>query len=299
MDKKRISLIAGILIIVAVAIWASGYGSVPPKAASGKLSVVASFYPLYYLAGEIGGDKAEAVNLTPAGAEPHDYEPTAKDIARMQSADILILNGYRLEPWAESMTKDVDPSLTKIVMASEGIASEADPHAWLSPILAQRMAQRITAAFAQKDPANAPYYADNLTRLLSKLASLDAEYKAGLSSCASRDIVTSHAAFGYLASAYGLRQVPIAGISPDAEPSAQELAAIAEFAKANKVKYIFFESLASPKLAEALAKEVGAKSLVLDPIEGIPEEELAQGKTYLTQMETNLTNLKTALSCTE
>ena len=128
---------------------------------------------------------------------------------------------------------------------------------------------------------------------------MDTEYKQGLSSCEGKNIITSHAAFGYLAAAYGLNQVPIAGLSPDAEPSPRQLADIAKFAKDNQVKYIFFESLVSPKLSQTIATEVGAQTLVLNPIEGLSEEEMSHGKTYFSVMQDNLTNLRTALQCTK
>ena len=275
---------------------------------SGKLQVVASFYPLYFFSREIGGDKADVTNIVPSGAEPHDYEPTAQDMAKMESCKLIILNGGGLEAWSDSVRKNIDAKNTTIVVAGEGLTTqqvteggqtETDPHVWLAPRLAQKMVERIAQAFEQADPANKDYYQSNADSLKTKLGDLDAEYRRGLSTCKSKNIITSHAAFGYLATAYGLNQVPIAGLSPDAEPSPRQLADIAKFARDNNVKYIFFESLASPKLSQTIATEVGAQTLVLNPIEGLSEEEMSQGKTYFSIMQDNLTNLRTALQCTK
>jgi zinc transport system substrate-binding protein len=306
---KKIFIIAALFAILAsFGIWiAEKSDKNTTPTASSKLQVVASFYPLYFLASEIGGDAAEVYNLTPAGAEPHDYEPTARDTARIETADLLVLNGVGLEAWAENIEQRVDTQKVRVVFAAEGLATRelveerermADPHVWLDPELMLKMADTIERAFAAADPANADRYATNARSLKSRLAELDAEYAAALKSCARKDIVTSHDAFGYLAAAYGLTQTPIAGLSPEAEPSPRELIEIAKFAKDNAVTHIFFESLVSPKLAETLANEIGAKTLVLNPLEGLSAEEMAEGKDYVTEMRANLASLILALQCT-
>lgn len=276
------------------------------RAPEGKLSVVASFYPVYYLASEIGGEQANVFNVTPAGGEPHEYEPTSGDMARIERARLLVLNGAGLEAWGEDVKAHADPARTIVVEAGSGLATRrvaedgediVDPHVWLSPALAQRMAEKIEAGYAQADPAHAAYYEQNAAGLKERLAGLDEEYRQGLADCGKKDIVTSHAAFGYLAAAYGLNQVAIAGLSPEEEPSPKALADIADFAKRKGVTHIFFESLISPKLSETIANEIGAGTLVLDPIEGITAEESASGEDYFTIMRRNLASLQTALQC--
>lgn len=271
-----------------------------------KLEVVASFYPLAFLAGEIGGQKAIVSNLTPAGAEPHEYEPTPQDMMNIEKSRLIILNGAGLEVWGDALKKNMDSSHTVLVVASEGLGTEqmmedgeavTDPHVWLAPVLVIKMTEKIAEGFASADPANKEYYENNAAKLQKRLHDLDVAYMKGLADCKSRKIVTSHAAFGYLAAAYGLEQVSIAGISPDAEPSAKALTNVASFARENGVKYIFFESLVSPKLAETIAQEIGAETLVLNPLEGLTDEEVVQGKDYFTEMMTNLTHLETALQC--
>lgn len=264
-----------------------------------KISVVTSFYPLYFFAEEIGGNKVQILNITPAGAEPHDYEPTAKDIAAIQNSKLLILNGGSLETWSDNIKKNTDPKKTLIISAGENLGNQSDPHVWLSPTLAQKMVDKIADGFTEKDPANQAYYEANSKALKIKLGNLDSQYKNSLKNCKQKNIVTSHSAFGHLATSYGLTQMPISGLSPDAEPSAKQLVKISDFAKKNNVKYIFFESLVSPKLSETVANEIGAKTLVLNPLEGLSEEELSTGKNYFTEMLSNLDNLKIALECTK
>jgi zinc transport system substrate-binding protein len=262
-----------------------------------KLQVTTSFYPLYFFASQIGGNKAEVQNITPSGAEPHDYEPTAQDIARIEKSNLLILNGGKLEVWGDKIKDNIKGTQVVTVIAGNTIANQQDPHVWLSPPLAKIEVKAILKGFIQVDPQNKSYYYENTNKLLSQLDEIDKEYKKGLINCNQKDIITSHAAFGYLSKAYGLNQVSIAGLSPDAEPSSKQLAEIAQFAKNHNVKYIFFESLVSPKLSETIANEVGAKTLVLDPIEGISGDDVKAGKNYLSIMKDNLKNLRIALEC--
>lgn len=282
-------------------------GNDRPLVTSSKPQVVTSFYPLYFFASQIAGDKADLSNITPAGAEPHDYSPTAQQLVQIEHSDLLILNGGGFEPWGENIQENINTEKTQLVIAGECLITQEvvedgekilDPHVWLSPVLAEQMVEKIRTGLVQTDPENATYYNSNAEELKLKLHSLDTEYKQNLSRCAEKNVITSHAAFGYLASTYGLNQVAIIGVSPEAEPSPQELAQVAKFAKDNHVKYIFFESLVSPKLSQTIATEVGAQTLVLNPLEGLTDYEVAQGKDYFSEMRNNLANLKKALQCT-
>ncbi len=311
--KKQLNIvIIGVIILVIgsilVYVRSTSFVQKQERNSADRISVVTSFYPLYFFAKEIASESADVYNITPSGAEPHEYEPTSQDIASIERSNLLILNGGGLETWGESITRNIDPNHTSIVVAGEGLitgtfAEEgkvvADPHIWLSPVLALQMVDRITQGFVRADPSNEALYLSNAEALKSRLVNLDSLYTQGLATCKEKNIITSHSAFGYLAQAYGLKQVSLAGLSPDAEPSAKELGDIATFAKENNVKYIFFESLTSPKLAETIAKEVGAQTLALNPIEGLTNEDISSGKDYFTEMEKNLINLKTALQCNE
>jgi zinc transport system substrate-binding protein len=267
------------------------------KKVNREVSVVTSFYPLYFFASEIGGDKIRVKNVTPAGSEPHDYEPTARDMAEIQESQLLILNGNGLEAWAQKIRGEVEESGVKVIEAGEGWFEKNDPHIWLSPELAKKQAETILAGLVQIDPENAIYYQERGKRLSEEIERVQTEFRQGLAHCNKREMVTSHEAFAYLAREFGLTQVSIAGLSPDEEPSTKQMAEAARFAQEKKIKFIFFESITSPKLSETIAEEIGAKTLVLDPIEGISESDREQGKNYLTVMRENLVNLKIALEC--
>jgi zinc transport system substrate-binding protein len=266
--------------------------------ANEKVSVATSFYPLYFFAQKIGGDKADVFAVTPAGTEPHDYEPSPQDILRIEKSAMLIVLGT-IEPWAENVTGNISNKNIVIVKAGADIIKEddADAHVWLNPVLAQRLVDVIAAGFLQADPENSGFYTGRANAMKEELRVLDQEYVRGLEHCSQKNIVVSHAAFGHLASAYGLTQVPVYGLSPDFEPSARELAQVARFAKEHDVQYIFFESLVSPRLSETIAQEIGVRTLALNPLEGLTSQEIAEGEDYFTHMRTNLANLRKALQC--
>lgn len=302
MNKKIILLILLVIIIIG-AVWFANRANTSNhisniQAQKTKIQVSASFYPVYFFAKEIGGDRAFVKNITPAGVEPHDYEPTTQDIANIENGDLLVLNGG-VEAWGNKIRDNLRETKVKIVIAGEGLytAQIQDPHFWLSPPLAKKEVEKITEGYISIDPNNSNYYKEKENILENKLDDLNNKFKAGLKDCSSHDFVTSHAAFSYLAEQYDLIQIPISGLSPDEEPSAQKLARVVDLAKRKNVKYIFFEKLISPKLAETIAAEVGAQTLVLDPLEGISDDDSSAGKNYFTVMEDNLKNLHTALQC--
>jgi zinc transport system substrate-binding protein len=290
-----------------------------PPARADKPLVVASFYPLYEFAKQIAGEHAEVISLVPVGIEPHDWEPASQDIIRVQRAKLFVYNGAGLEPWVEKLLRDAKARGTAVVRATERVALLAgdrpghehaakpgapkgdthavDPHVWLDPVRAQAQVEAIRAGLAKADPANAASYAANAHAYRTKLAALDMAFATGLKQCARRDFVTTHSAFSYLAQRYGLTQIPIQGIAPETEPNPADLAALVKLAKARKVRYVFFETLVSAKLAETLAREIGAQTLVLNPVEGLTKEEEAAGKGYLSVMDENLQNLRLGLEC--
>ncbi len=306
---KKILILAIIAIIIIIAI---AYMSNKVPQTGGKIRIIASFYPLAEFAGQVGGANIEVVNITPAGVEPHDFEPTPRDIARVYSAKVFLLNGGGFDPWAEKIAPDLKKKgITVVNMAKHfdllkaieeygtetGHKIEAnDPHIWLDPILAKKEVEIIRDALEKIDPANAQVYARNAEEYISKLSGLDLKYKDGLSACAIRDAIVSHAAFGYLAKRYGINVIPIV-ISPEEEPSPKRIADLSALAHTKNINFIFFETLVNPKLAETIAQEVGAKTMVFNPIEGLSDEELAAGKSYISIMEENLNHLRTALGC--
>jgi len=277
----------------------------PTSQGSGKIKVVASFYPLAEFTSQVAKEHAEVTNMTPAGAEPHDYEPTPQQIAGIYNAKLLVANGAGLDPWANKIKSDLQAHGIAVISLSDQFQllpppdqeSTADPHFWLDPALSQQEVGAIRDALIKVDPVNAGDYQKNAAGYIGQLKALDQQYQQGLASCTKHDVVTSHAAFGYLAKHYGLNQIAIAGLSPDAEPSAARMAEIAQEAKQKDIKVIFFETLVSPKLAQTIATEIGAQTAVFNPLEGLTDEELQQGKNYISVMQDNLNNLRSALEC--
>jgi zinc transport system substrate-binding protein len=241
--------------------------------------------------------------LVPPGIEPHDWEPAPADIVRVHSARVFVYNGAGLEPWAEKLLGEVRRSDMRIVKATAGLdllttEGQPDPHVWLDPLLARAEVEAIRTALVAVDPVHAPIYDGNAAAFSSQLLALHERFAAGLERCERREIVVSHAAFAYLARRYRLTQLPIMeSLTPDAEPSPAALAALTRQARRARVTHVFFETLVASKLAETLAREVGATALVLNPVEGLTKEQDAQGMTYVQLMDANLTNLRTALGC--
>ena len=263
--------------------------------AKGKATVVASFYPLAYAAEQVGGTATNVENLTPSGAEPHDLELTPQAVARIARASVVLYLGHGFQPAVSDAVKQASGRAVDVLAGlplhgahGQEAGLTADPHVWLDPILFARIVRRLGAVLHR--PAAA-------ARLTLKLHALDAAYRAGLAHCARKEIVTSHAAFGYLAQRYGLRQVPITGLAPESEPAPRQLAHVVDLVRKTHATTIFFERLVSPRLADTVAREVGARTAVLDPIEGLTPTEQSHGATYLTLMRQNLQTLRRALGC--
>lgn len=286
-----------------------------------KLKVVATFYPMVEFSRQVAGSHADVIGLIPAGAEPHDWEPAAKDMALLKDADVFVYNGI-VEGWAEQALKSTANDKRIAVEASKGIElmeglpeededepkdkekPEAkhedehvlDPHVWLDPVLAQKEVASIEAAMEKADPAHKDDYRKNADAYIAKLKELDEAYKTGLKTVKRKEFVTQHAAFGYLAKEYGLTQIPIAGLSPEQEPSPDKMADIVKFAKEKQMKTIFFETLVDPKIANTIATEIGAKTDVLNPIEGLTDEDKKNNLDYIGIMKNNLEALKKTLN---
>jgi zinc transport system substrate-binding protein len=278
--------------------------------ANKKLHIVTTFYPMYFFTQKVAGSSADVDLLIPNGVEPHDWEPTAKDMEKIQDADVFVYNSRYFELWTEKVFNSLDLSGLKVIEASKGInlinsntedgglkgnSSSKDPHVWLSPVLAQKEVDNIAKALEQKDPKNKEQYKKNAAAFKSQLADLDRLYKDAVDQAKEKEFVTQHAAFGYLAKQYGLTQIPIAGLSPDVEPSLAKLAELADLTKKKNIKIIYFEGLTSSKVAQTLANEIGAKTEVLNPLEGLTKEEQEKGLDYIGVMKENLEALKQTL----
>lgn len=294
---RRLLILLAALSAAALLAWRFLPVRPSPASSERKLRVVATFYPLAEFARQVGGAHVEVRTLVPPGAEPHDYEPTPQDIVAASSAAVFLMNGG-LDAWAERLLPDLRRDGVRVMRVQDAMPQVGhDPHVWVNPVLAESIVNQIRAAFKTADPADAAEFDIDADAYIAKLTALDVAYRDGLSRCGVHQVVTSHDALGYLAKEYGLDSVPIAGLSPDEEPSPARMAGIAKLAKDAGAKYIFFEALVSPKLAQTIADEIGAKTLVFNPLEGLTAEESAAGKDYLSVMRDNLANLRTALSC--
>ncbi|MGC4895266.1 metal ABC transporter substrate-binding protein [Micromonospora sp. DT31] len=279
---------------------------------SGRVDVVAAFYPLQFLAERVGGDTVEVSNLTKPGAEPHDLELNPRQVGQIVDADLIVyLTGFQpavdeaVEQNGGDRAFDV-AGVTPLRDAAagghdhehEGEAEHhdegggKDPHLWLDPTRLATVGDKLAARLGRADPEHAADYTARAGALRAELTKLDTEYADGLRTCQRREVVTSHAAFGYLTERYKLEQIGVSGLTPESEPSPQRLARVAKEAREHGAGTIFFETFVSPKVAETIAREVGAKTAVLDPLEGPP----ADGD-YLSAMRANLQTLRTALDC--
>lgn len=287
-------LTAGFLLLSTAA--CGGDGPVAQRQPDGRLRIVAGFYPLQYMSERIGAENAAVTNLTQSGAEPHDLELKPSQLAQISDAALVVyLSGFQpsVDEAVKLQAKDKAFDVAAVQSLQAGPEHGDDPHVWLDPIRFATVVGSLAERLAGVDPANADAIKVRAGQLQDELRRLDEDYTAGLQTCARREIVTSHAAFGYLAARYHLTQVPISGLDPEAEPSPQRVSEIAALARAKGVTTIFFEALVSPKLAETVAKEIGAKAAVLDPIEGVEE-----GSDYVSVMVRNLVALRDALGCT-
>jgi zinc transport system substrate-binding protein len=271
-----------------------------------RASVVVSFYPLAFAAERIGGDCVSVTNLTPPGVEPHDLELTPDAVEAIATADVVLYFGGGFQPAIEDAVQDAEGHAVDVLglvstlpaggeEAEEGLA--VDPHVWLDP---NRFADIVAATADALGGTGMPGSCDvtgAAEDLTSDLADLDAAYRAGFTRCEHDVMVTTHAAFGYLAAAYGLRQEAIAGLEPQVEPSARRLAELKAFVEREGISTIFTEELVSPDVAETLAAEAGVDTAVLLTIEGLTDEEAAAGQDYLSSMQENLDALRTALGC--
>lgn len=281
---------------------------------NGTLNVVASFYPLAEFARNVGGEDVEVTTLVPAGVEPHDFEPTPNDVKNILESNIVLYNGAGLDIWvsniisenafaSEAMDMSTYVPLRGAIEEQEHEGEPAqeegafDPHFWLDPVSAQTLVTVIAEKFSTIDPDNATVYQKRADTYIVELQKLHARYEGGLARCRLNDVIVSHNAFAYLGERYGFTIHSLSGFSPESEPSAKTLAELSDLAEELDVRYVLVETLVSPKTAESVAKEAGAETMVLNPLEGLTPDELAQGLDYLSIMEQNLATLKKAREC--
>jgi zinc transport system substrate-binding protein len=293
-SARAVALTLAVVLAGTMAACGSGTGT-----DDGKLRVVAGFYPLAWMAESVGGRHVDVESLTAGGQEPHDLELAPRDVAELVDADAVVyLSGFQPAVDAavdqaspervHDTADDADPDL-------EDDSGATDPHFWLDPVRFRTVTRGFTAFLADRDPANADAYMAAGARVEAQLTDLDEDMQAGLEGCERRELVTGHEAFGYFASRYRLRQVGISGLSPEDEPSPADLADVTRFVEDHDVRTIYFETLASPDVAEAIASETGAATAVLDPIEGLTDA--SAGSDYLGVMRADLASLQQGQPC--
>jgi zinc transport system substrate-binding protein len=286
--RVRTKIILVYSFTVLLAALAAGCGSGRSTGGSGKEEVVAAFYPLAYAAEAIGGPSVEVTNLTPPGAEPHDLEVSPREVQKIQSADLVLLLGHGFQPQLESAAGNGAKVLRLLDTPGLRRFRNGDPHVWLDPLRYALIVRRIGAALHRQQPA---------ARLAARLRALDPDYRRSLAHCVRHEIVTSHEAFAYLAQRYGLRQIAITGLTPEAEPAPRDLQRVIALVGQTHATTVFFETLVSPRIADTVAREANAKTAVLNPIEGLTPAEAKRGADYFSLMRANLATLRRALGC--
>jgi zinc transport system substrate-binding protein len=288
-----------------------------PARGGAKLRVLTTVYPLQEFALRIAGDRGDVELLLPPGAGPHTWQPRPGDLVRLAKTDLVLAVGAGLEPWLAGLVRGIAPTRVRVIEVSQGLpllAAEGrednepqagnehrggdDPHIWLDFGLAARVVDRIALEFAEADPAGRDVFQARAQALKADLGSLDKEFRAGLAGCAGRSLlVAGHAAFGYLARRYGLKQVALYGPSPEAQPRPRAVVEVVELARRQGVQAVFYETSVAPDLARAIAREIGARTLVLNAGHNPTRAELMQGRGFFDIMRKNLVRLRDGLGC--
>jgi zinc transport system substrate-binding protein len=320
MDRIKMMPAFAAVLVLAAALALAGCTGSPPQSDGGKVKVVASFYPLYDFAENVGGDRVVVTTLIPTGVEPHEFEPTASDIRELSGADVFLYNGANMEPWADRVIESVGKDDLVVSDTSRGIAlresdedghhgEEAetegghsheggfDPHIWLSPALAKVQVNNIRDALIKADPEGKAEYEKNAAEYNARLDALDSKIMAAMANCTKKDILVTHATLGYFCERYGCLQIAISGVDPEAEPSPADLASIIDQARERNVSAVFFESMIDPRSAQTISSEINGSVLAFNSVHGLTPEESAAGEDYISLMEGNLANIKIGLGC--
>ena len=302
-NARRLSALVCVLpLLLAAACGRAQPSPEPGTSDAASLNIVAAFYPFQFIAERVAGDHANVTSLTEPGAEPHDVELKPSQVANLAEANLVVYEKSFQAAVDEAVAQSGNPNVidTATVVALKPLADSEDhdhldPHVWLDPTNMIKITDAVRDKLAAVDPGHAGDYTERAARLTQDLTKLDQSFAAGLKSCQREDFITTHAAFGYLASRYHLNQIGVSGISPDAEPSPARIAEISDIALEYEITTIFSETLVSPAVAESIAGDLGLRTDVLDPIEGITPE--SRGQDYLAVMDANLAALQKANGC--
>ena len=269
------------------------------KKSTSKITVITTLYPLYDFVKNVGQDKVDVSLLLPPGTEAHSFEPKPNDVIKINQSDIFIFTGKFMEPWVDDLISGLTNKKLLIIDDSVGVKLiSQDPHIWMDLSNAQTMVNTITQALVTKDPSNKNFYETNANIYNQKLAALDQTYQSTISSCKTKEIIYGgHYALGYLVTRYGLKYSSAQGISPDSEPTVNDLIQLINQIKRDNIKYIFYEELSSPKIAQTISQESGAKLLFLNSAHNISKNQFDQGISFISIFENNLSSLKIGLEC--
>lgn len=319
--SKGLILVLAIAIITALSVVSRKPQEATAPTQKEGVQVQASFYPIAYFAKQIVGDEGTVTQITETGIDPHNFSLSPSQRITLQTADVFLYNGAELDPWAEELAPELSEAGVIIAEMADTItlleheedehedemhAEEeedehghggVDPHFWIDPVHAQTMVDTILNALIEVDQEHQEVYTARANDLKQQLNDLDFIFTTGLSSCSLNEIIVAHDAYGYLSERYGFTTHAIAGLSPDAEPSAKTFGELETLAREENIQYIFFEELTSPRLSETLANDIGAETLVLSPVANLTQAQIESGETYFTLMQRNLENLQTALQC--
>lgn len=306
----------GLLFLSASALLLAACGNSTVSQEDGKLDIVTTFYPVYEFTKQVAGDEANVDLLVKAGTEVHGYEPSAKDIARIQEADAFVYENENMETWVHDIEDSIDTEKVVVISATEGMlllpggeeeheghdhseeghSHAYDPHVWLSPERAITLVETIRDGLIAQYPEKKAVFEENAAAYIEKLEALHSQYTETLTAAKQKYFVTQHTAFAYLALDYGLKQVSITGVAADEDPTPSRLAELTEYIKQYGIKYIYFEENASKSVAETLAKETGVQLDVLNPLESLTDEAMKNGEDYISVMEDNLAALEKTTS---
>ena len=327
--KKIFFILTAALLAVGLAACSSSAGTNASKGkADGKLTIYTTIFPIQNFTEKIGGSHVNAQSVYPANADAHSFEPSSKTMVEMAEGDAFIYSGTGAEAFADKTASTLKDQAVKTVKAAEGIKllstqeehaheegedhdhdhegedhdhdehdhGDKDPHAWLDPVYAQQMAKNIKDTLVSLDPDHTDEYTKNYESLKKELQSLDQEFKTTLSKAKHKEILVSHAAYGYWEKRYGIEQISVLGLSASEEPSQKQLENIVQQAEKHHIKYVIFENNVSSKVSDTIRSEIGAKSLTLKNLESITEDDAKNGESYVSLMKQNLNTLKTALN---
>ncbi len=305
-SKKNIIIILTIVAILAAGFFTSmlftANNNLAGRDDKNKRKIYTTFYPLQYITKQVAGDSFEVINIVPAGVEPHDFEPSAREIANLNSGAAFVYLGEEIDTWAEQVATDISKNGVATISVSKSInlidAEEAkDPHFWLDPTLVSEFSSKLSDQLAAKFPDKKDLFPANQLSFSTKLNLLDIETKTSLAKCKFNKIIVSHDAYSYFAQKYNIQIIPITGLSPEDEPSSQQISEIINTIKQNNLEYIFLESSANNKITDTISLETNTKTLELNPIETITDEQIKNNEDYISIYKSNLNNLKIALKC--